>query len=114
MVLAARSISDNRRMAGSSSLMAAPVGSILFRSDQEVVERRPLSDLLLEFDGLGGEVDIGQQAYGRLEFVDGRHGGQHSLDLARGLGTEDFREDGIDNHEWSRYGGKSAVTILLC
>ena len=73
--------------------------------DQEVVEGGALGDLFLEFDGLGGEVDIGQLADGRLELVDGRHDGPHAFDLALGLGAEDFRQDGIDNHEWSRYGG---------
>ena len=30
--------------------------------DQQVVERGALGDLLLEFDGLGGQVDIGELA----------------------------------------------------
>src|ERR1019366_821334 len=39
MVLAARSISDNRRMAGSSSLMAATVGSMLLTSRAVLVPK---------------------------------------------------------------------------
>ena len=52
-----------------------------------------------------GEVDIRQLAHGRLEIADGRHGGPHPFDFALVLGSENFREDWIDNHEWSRYGG---------
>src|ERR1035441_3095481 len=67
--------------------------------DQKVVERRPLRDLLPEFDGLGGEVDIGQLAYGRLQVVDSNDDGLHAFNFALGLGAEELREYGIDNHE---------------
>ncbi len=80
--------------------------------DEEVVERGALRDALFEFDGLGGEVDVRQLADRGLEIVDGRHRGLHAFDLALGLGAKDFRQDGIDNHERSRYGGKSVSSYF--
>ena len=80
--------------------------------EEEVVEGRALRESFLEFDGLGGEIDVRQLAHGGFEIVDGRHCGQHVLDLALVLGAEDFCQDGIDNHERSRYGGSSPIPIL--
>ena len=46
--------------------------------DQEVVERGALSDSFFEFDGFGGQVDIGEFAKSGLEGVDCRDQGQHA------------------------------------
>ena len=67
--------------------------------DQQVVERGALGDPFFEFDGLGGEVDIGQLAHLRLEIVDGGHRGPHLFDLALSFGAEDFCQNGVNNHE---------------
>ena len=80
--------------------------------DEQVVDGGALRDALFEIDGLGGEVDVRQLAELGLELVDGRHRGQHAFDLALGLGAKDLRQDVIDNHERSRYGGKSVSSYF--
>ena len=67
--------------------------------DQEVVERGALGDFLLEFDGFGGQVDVGELAKLRLEFIDGRHRGQHGFDFALVFGAKDFGQKGINHVE---------------
>jgi len=73
--------------------------------EEEVVEGRAMREFFLEFSGFGGEIDVRQLAHGGFELGDGGHRGQHALDLALGFGAKEFRQDGINNHERSRYGG---------
>ena len=80
--------------------------------DQQVVDGGALRDVFFESDGFGGQIDVRQLAELGLELVDGSHRGQHAFDLALVLGAKDFRQDGIDNHEWSQYGGKSVSSYF--
>ena len=63
--------------------------------DQEVVERGALGEFFFEFNGFGGEVDVGELAHCGLEVVDRGHGGQHLFDFALVFGAENFRQNGI-------------------
>jgi hypothetical protein len=58
---------------------------------QKVVEGGTLGEFFLEFDGLSGEIDIGELLHGGLEGGDGGHAGLHALDLALGFSPEEFR-----------------------
>ena len=66
--------------------------------DEEVVQGRTLSQFFLEFDGLGGEIDIGKRLDARLQVVDRRDDRHHGLDFTLVLGAKDLGQDGI-NHE---------------
>ena len=64
---------------------------------EEVLEGGALGEAFAEFDGFGGEVDIGEGGQVGLEVVDGGDEGLHGLDLALVFGAEDFGEDCV-NH----------------
>ena len=66
--------------------------------DQEVVQRRALSEFFLEFDGLGGEIDIRERLDARLEVVDSRDERHHGLDFTLVFGAKNLGQDDI-NHE---------------
>jgi hypothetical protein len=66
---------------------------------QKIVEGGALGQPFPELDGFGGQGGIGKLAHGRFQIVDGSHFGLHALDLALCLGAEDFRQEGVDNHE---------------
>jgi len=93
-----------------------PAGLANYREGlhHQVVKRGALGDFFLEFDGFPGEFGVRQLAYCRFECADGCHHRVQLFDFTFVLGSEDFREDFIDNHEWSQYGGKSANSILPC
>ena len=50
--------------------------------DQKIVERCALRDAFFEFNGFGGEIDVGELLQGRLEIVDCGDDRTHRLDFA--------------------------------
>src|ERR1019366_624491 len=83
--------------------------------NQEGVQGGALSDLLFEFNGLGGQVDIGELAHPGFQRGDSGHGGQHGFDFALVLGSEDSGQKSIDKgHLGVSSREEPANTILLC
>src|SRR6202167_4284785 len=69
--------------------------------DEQVVERRSLGQLFLEFDGFGGQIDIGKLLDLRLEVVDGGDDGLNGLDFAFVLGAKNLGQNGVAHREVS-------------
>src|ERR1700691_2540204 len=73
--------------------------------DEQVVERRPLGQLFLEFDGFGGQIDIGKLLDLRFEIVDGGDDGLNGLDCAFVFGAKNLGQDGVNHREVSLQSG---------
>jgi len=81
--------------------------------DQKVVEGRSLSNLFLELDGLGGEVDVGQPAYARLESLTAATMGSMPLISRWVLVPKIFARMVSTIMNWSRYGGIRSIYFTL-
>ena len=92
----------------------APAGFADYREgfDQQVVEGGALGEFFLEFDGLGGEIDVGECLELRFEVVDGGDDRPHGLDFALVLGAKNFGQYCVNHREVSLWGGSSASYIL--
>ena len=65
--------------------------------DEQVVELGSVGDLLLEFDGLGGPLGVGELLRFGLEVVDGGDERAHLLYFALVRRPENFRENRVDH-----------------
>src|ERR1019366_6315481 len=83
--------------------------------DQEVVEGSALSDLLFEFDGFSGQVNVGELANLWFQGADCGHCGPHGFHFAFVFGAEDFGQSAVNNgHLEVSIQEECANTILLC
>jgi len=80
--------------------------------DEQVVEGRALRELFLEFDGFGGEVDIGELLDGWFQVVDSGDEGLNGLDFAFVFGAKNLGQDGVNHRVVSDTEWRSAATIL--
>jgi len=78
--------------------------------DEQVVEGRALGQFFLEFDGLGGQVDVGKLLDVRLEVVDGGDDRLNGLDFPLVFGAKNLGQNSVDHREVSLQ--RSAATIL--
>src|ERR1022692_2335962 len=69
--------------------------------DEQVVEGRALGQFFLEFDGFGGQVDIGELLDGRFQVVDCGDDGLDGLDFALVFGAKNLGQNGVDHREVS-------------
>ena len=73
--------------------------------DEQVVEGRALGQFYLEFDGFGGQVDIGELLDGRFQVVDGGDDGLNGLDFALVFGAKNLGQNGVNHREVSLQSG---------
>ena len=64
-----------------------------------------MGQFFLEFDGFGGQIDIGKLLDVRFEIVDGGDDGLNGLDFALVFGAKNLGQDSVDHREVSLQSG---------
>ena len=73
--------------------------------DEQVVKGRALGQLFLEFDGFGGQIDIGKLLDGGFQVVDSGDDRLNGLDFAFVFGAKNLGQDGVNHREVSLQSG---------